>query len=421
MRTRSSISDPVVCTSTGKQRSAATPLALSTAPWTFPTGGNGNSFLQDSKSITDQKTPGYFKAKRENTLIPCSPMNSSKTEHLWSPGYCHHNYRWSTGTYYEKIMEGYWWPSSQQWGIAPTAPTIDVNVPLQEALSRAQSDCYDALTMAAEFRKTVAGVVTLHSRAQTIWTQFEDKVRSSSKSKRFRGMEMAQILSAIWLELRYMWRPLVYDMIAAEEAYRRLTDGVETPLQRSYATRSSSSSTSRVVTSSSVSYKTSAAGGMHANTCRSVQSVTCDVTVHAAVGLKVTTREISMADPIVTGWELVPFSFVFDWFVTIGDMLTAFSPFATGQLQYATVSTTKVFTFRCVNTLSPQSGSTLITEHSSIPCVQQRIDTTYNRVLSTPVPTLAFDVNLDASKIVDLVALVLVSKRKSLTRMLRYF
>lgn len=128
-----------------------------------------------------------------------------------------------------------------------------------------------------------------------------------------------------------------------------------------------------------------------------------------------------MTDLAVTAWELVPYSFVLDWFITIGDMLTAFSPFATGSLKYATLATKTVTTYRSVNAMQPIPGYSITSLKSSVPCIQQKVDTTYNRVLANPVPTLAFDVQLNKSKILDLVALWLVGNKKTLTRLLRHF
>lgn len=421
MRTRSSLSDPQVFTTASQERYATTRNGLSSAAWYHPSAANGSSYRQDSKVMTDQKTPGYFKARRENGVIPCSPMDSVKTEEIWSPGVSHFIRKWSKNSWFETKCTGYFWPALQQWPALPAFPTVDGEVALQEALARAQTDCYDSLTMAAEFRKTVEGVITLHTRAQTLWSRFEERVRSSSRSKRYRGMAMAEILSSIWLELRYMWRPLAYDMQGAYEAYRRLTEGMESPLQRAYATREGSNSTTRIVSTPSVAYRDGASGGLHSHAVISSQVATVTRTVHASVGLKVTTRDVHMTDPFVTGWELIPFSFVFDWFVTMGDMLAAFSPFATGQLMYATLATEDVSIIRCTNVPTLQSGSTAIEQIAAVPCIQQKTVINYRRVLASPVPTLAIDVNLNMAKVLDLIALVVSLKAKSITRLLRYF
>lgn len=43
-------------------------------------------------------------------------------------------------------------------------------------------------------------------------------------------------------------------------------------------------------------------------------------------------------DPIVSAWELIPFSFVIDWFINIGDWVNSISPFAGGTFKGACVS-----------------------------------------------------------------------------------
>lgn len=422
MRARSKSIGPVVLSTISRYRHS-----IGTGPswqsWVTPSAANGNSFRYDDMTMVDRKTPGYFRAKREGSTIPVSPMDSVKTEFIEVPGYCNGIMRRTSDNRLTQVeVNGHFWPANQnEWGVKPLDPSVDGAVALQEALSRAQSDCYDALTFAAEFRKTVEGVITLRTRAMTLWTRFDNRVRTSSRKRRYRGMEVGQILAEIWLELRYMWRPLVYDMISAQEAIRRLAEGIEDPLQRAYSSRVATTSSNRVVTDNSIRYKDGAAGGVTGVRVYSAQSVTVERTVHASVGLQVTTRDVIMTDPFVTGWELIPYSFILDWFVTIGDMLTAFSPFATGQLRYASLATTTVSTYRSINALQPSSGYVWEGNPSAAPCVRTKTVTTYSRVAATPQPTLAFDVQLNISKILDLTALWLTINRSSLTRLLRHF
>lgn len=420
MRTRSKSTGPVVLSTTARYRHSVN-AGPNWQAWITPSSANGNSFRYDDKVMVDQKTPGYFKAVREGKTIPVSPMDSSLTEYIESPGSCVGTLRRTSDNRLTQVeVSGHFWPADNPWALAPATPTVDGNIALQEALSRAQADCYDALTFAAEFRKTVEGVATLRSRAMTLWARFDDRVRTSSRKRRYRGMEVGQILAEIWLELRYMWRPLAYDMFSMQEAIRRLAEGIEDPLQRAYATGVDSALLSRVVTESGVRYKDGSSGGVAGVRVFSAQSCTVEVMAHASVGLQVTTREVFMTDPFVTGWELIPFSFVLDWFVTVGDMLTAFSPFATGQLRYASLATTVKKTYRSVNALQPITGYVWDTVSAS-PCVSEKIVTNYSRREATPVPTLAFDVNLNVAKIIDLTALWATINRKSLTRLLRHF
>lgn len=418
MRTRSKLSDPVLTPSSIRFREWAGDQWYS---WNS-LGGTPTSFIDyNSQTMVDQKTPGYFKAVREGTVIPVSPMTSEKTTVVRGSSrfnVVHARKSNPSGSKYEYEVDGTF-AADREWGIEPESPVVNGNLALQEALSRAQSDCYDALTFAAEFRKTVEGVVTLRSRAMTIFERFNERVRATGRKKRFRGLEASQILAEIWLELRYMWRPLVYDMMSAQEAISRLAAGIEDPLQRAYATREGSASSSAAYQTGQVRLA-GTIGSVAGLNLAVTHTVNVDVTVHAAVGLQVTTREITMVDPFVTGWELVPFSFVLDWFVSIGDLLTAFSPFATGQLQYASLATRTTTTYRSNFKIVPSSKFQHDSGTSELLTIVKIVEK-YERVKATPKPTLAFDVNLNVAKLIDLVALWNVSNRKTILRLLRHF
>lgn len=420
MRTRSKQSDPILVTGSLRWRQT---WYGRTYDWNwFGSPGTKTDVYYNNQTMTDQKTPGYFRAVREGTAIPVSPMTSTKETIVKSMG----RYQsvlsedaYSGKSSYEYELIGYHYAGDQLWGTAPAAPDVNGSVALQEALSRAQNDCFDALTFAAEFRKTVEGVITLRSRSLTIFERFNERVRSSARKKRYRGMEVSQILAEIWLEMRYMWRPLVYDMYAMEEAIRRLAAGIEDPLQRAYASREGTNQITDSRSTATINLP-GVTGNVSGLICICSRSAIVERKVHAAVGLKVTTRELTMVDPVVTAWELIPFSFVLDWFVTIGTMLAAFSPFATGQLQYASLATTTTTTYVSSFTLMPAYGFTPVSG-SPQTLTHTRIVEKYERVKATPTPTLAVDIDLNVSKLLDLVALAIVINKKSLTRLLRHF
>jgi len=418
MRTRSKQSDPISVSCSLKWREIRNGVAYS---WITLDDSSYSEVYYNYQTMTDQKTPGYFKAVREGTAIPVSPMSSTKDTTVKSTGRyqaVHSSNNNPTGQQYEYDINGYYY-SDSLWGITPSAPYVDGNIALQEALSRAQNDCFDALTFAAEFRKTVEGVVTLRSRAMTLLERFNDRVRSRARSKRYRGHELSQILAEIWLEMRYMWRPLVYDMYAMDEAVRRLAAGIEDPLQRAYASRTETATSLRNFTSGYI-VTPGVGAGVVGLTAICSHSVVVERHVHASVGLKVTTREITMSDPVVTAWELVPYSFVLDWFVTIGTSLSAFSPFATGQLQYASLATTTTTTYMSTFTLVPSAGFSRFSG-SAQPLTHTRVVEQYDRVKAVPKPTLAVDVDLNVAKILDLVALWLVGNKSFTSRLLRHF
>jgi hypothetical protein len=124
-------------------------------------------------------------------------------------------------------------------------------------------------------------------------------------------------------------------------------------------------------------------------------------------------------DPLVTAWELIPFSFIVDWFVNVNDNLAAFSPFATGEFAYGSLTTNEIWTtvtdVYCEKyPLLPSDGNDSLIigdRHYQMVHVHRRKD----RVASSPTLRFSVEVNLDPSKIVDLVSIFFL-KRANLIR-----
>lgn len=415
-RTRSQLLDPVVSAFSG-----VTIRERWNGAWYDPNTfvSPGNWISQDSKTMTDSVRPGFFRAQRENKLKPIGPMSSTKVEYISIPGSAMGLAAFKAAN----KRDGYSFESSGDWGFAYRNQQLGTVVTppnkavlLQEALSRAQTDAWDTLTFAAEFRQTVEGVVTLRSRAMTIADRVVSIVKHRRYSKKFKSWALSDIVAQVWLELRYMWRPLVYDMMAMEEAYRRMAEQRVGSLQRSYASDTKSGTTVKSFTDSWRGPSNEGGGGAFSAYVTQVETVT--LTGHASVGVTIDTRAVTMTDPLVTAWELTRFSFILDWFITFGSMLSAFSPFASSQLQFATYSLTSVRELR--TSVVPRNSATFpIMEGSVLPSTTITTETSYARTLEVPSPTLALDINLNVSKVLDLVALWSVVNKKTISRLMR--
>lgn len=384
------------------------PTSPSSAAW------NGKwSDVLDTQTMTDQKTPGYFRAVREGSTIPVSPMSSFKR--VWSllPGGGELVHR-SASSEYRVTYSGYLRGSLVE-AAAPAVPSVDPDIPLQEALSRAQTDAWDVLTFMAEFRSTLELFIGLRGR----WERLFDRLASKVISRLRRGkIDRATAIAEAWVELRYAWRPLYYDMLAMNEALQRLGDGVDEPIRRAWATREGSSSNSAVLRNTTIQGPNGLGGIASFDMITNCQTVTT-VTAHAAVAIRVRTTDALMVDPLVTAWELVTWSFVFDWFVTVGSMLSAFSPWAAGSVLWSTVSLKTETQYVSTYQLGRTPGYTHVSGEMT-PASRYKTDTSYERLLRNPTPTLAIDVNLDSLKILDLLALWMTRNQKMLTRLLRH-
>jgi len=125
-------------------------------------------------------------------------------------------------------------------------------------------------------------------------------------------------LSSRYMEARYALRPLVYDAAGVCEAWNKsTTNGYQRQTFRGYA--SDVYEVSDTFTSKSWWQAT-----------RTVKR-TGTITVHARAGV-LTDVEVSKlavwgADAIIdAGWELLPFSFIVDWFWNVGKTVSSWMP-----------------------------------------------------------------------------------------------
>lgn len=414
-RTRSLTHEPIAMPSSLRIRSRNVGGAW--LQWSNVARAPYHSLVNGSKSMTDRKTPGFFRAVREGGLIPTSPMSAQNRVLVASPAGGSLTVREGAAEHQVECV-------GQLRGTAalpapPTLPEIPWEPAMQQALARAQMDAWDALTFLAEFRSTLETIIGFRQRADRLYDRLAQSVNARSRAKK--GLDRAQIASEVWLELRYAWRPMLYDMQDIMEAIQRLQAGITDPLHRAYGT--AESEVQRVDTVVGGNFQVPGYGGVlgwSMFAVRQTRKVSVRRSHHAAVGVQVTTRDITAMDPLVTAWELVPFSFILDWFVTIGDILAAFSPFATGQLRYATIAPQLEVITEHSHLLIPSASATYVAGETA-PFTTLWTETFKSRRDESPKPTLAVDVNLDAFKIFDLIALWFGFNQKHLRRILRPF
>lgn len=135
-----------------------------------------------------------------------------------------------------------------------------------------------------------------------------------------------------WLEYSYAWTPLMHDLYGASKALAEELGG--RPPVHSFSKRKTRDSmwTSNWnnVSPRMVKINPDQTGTTVVYTMpRTFDAVTQHTrTQVASAGLQVSpicgdVRNYGLNDPLLVAWELVPFSFVFDWFVSVGDYLSA--------------------------------------------------------------------------------------------------
>jgi len=172
------------------------------------------------------------------------------------------------------------------------AQGLDYDYYVQAVAAKIYSNGWDALTFTAELTKTVAMFRGFVGRV----------IRQASSPKG---------LASLWLEGRYGWRTLAYDLIDIDKAIRNLDDG-----RKRYRDRVGGNTSQYLTTT----HTNGAAWG----------TLTCTAHINRKIGVRGTiVADIEPPrfgfNPVTTAWELITLSFVIDWIVNVGQFLEAMS------------------------------------------------------------------------------------------------
>jgi len=194
------------------------------------------------------------------------------------------------------------------------------------------------------------------------------------------GMSPRDVLSGKsfanrWLEYQYGWKPLM----------GTIHDGIQ-QIQRGFRAKEFTFRSSSTATDSAAkSYREGANYGTFME-CTKMQSVSARTTYRYKVTSAVIDKidSAGLLNPVSIAWELVPFSFVVDWFVPVGNVLSAITAtagleFASGYTTVKTESTTS--RHRAVNPkdFEGHSGRTEVLS----PGLHKTSTTTFRRIVHT--------------------------------------
>jgi len=108
-----------------------------------------------------------------------------------------------------------------------------------------------------------------------------------------------------WLELQYGWIPLVSDSYEAMKAFSEISSG---PRKRIFS----------AVISKPISHECSQSPGTFTAICRGKLSRRVQYEMYEEISVA---RQLGVLNPASVVWELVPYSFVVDWFIPFGTYL----------------------------------------------------------------------------------------------------
>lgn len=245
----------------------------------------------------------------------------------------------------------------------------------------------------AESGKTVAFLANSMKRAISIGRAVRklelQRLRKEISVKEFQDR---------YMEYRYAVRPLVYDVQGVLKAAKQRKGKFRKTFR---ATEKDSYAYEDVVLNKPVFHETNVdVNRSYKYTVSARAGILCDVNIDAY-------NTMGLDRPLQTAWELIPFSFIIDWFANVGDVIGAHAPKA-GIIQLASWVTTKetiVVKNSPVNAVSttPPFYSSASNSVAVGKCDYGYEVTTLSRVPSPALSTFpSLKVNLDAYKLTDL-------------------
>jgi hypothetical protein len=130
-------------------------------------------------------------------------------------------------------------------------------------------------------------------------------------------------VSGRWLELQYGWLPMLGDTYEAAKAYEAITSG---PRSKMYVASIAAVAKEQKVLTGPLSYS-------YKNKVK--RRIIFDQ--YEAMSAK---RQLGLEDPYSVIWEIIPYSFVVDWFVPIGSYLDAMNAIPALNGRFLTTTTT---------------------------------------------------------------------------------
>jgi hypothetical protein len=266
-------------------------------------------------------TPQFHTRTNRGELIPMTPWKrftvTGKTKgggyaDTYSSGYTDRWYR--DPDFWSEIQD---WVIEEEQCQALAPEPYDMYV--QDAAAKIYSSSYDALTALSELLETRQMFVDCAKKLGVLLN--ERRLRKALEVfRRLRKKEKAvflikDLLAGNWMELRYGWRTLLYDV---EDINKRINTWNESRTR--YSEKAGDTS---VTTEYSDLQYTSVSYDLLVK-----QVVRKEIGIRGSVTADIDVPKLTF-NPVVTAWELTSLSFVVDWVLTVGKSLEALSFLAT--------------------------------------------------------------------------------------------
>lgn len=303
------------------------PSTMSVSRTRSPTGTVSDTPFITKTSV---KTPGYRALIRAKAKLPENPFSYDMASTSVRVGHTVYQSNTSlSATYFHNTY-------GSTWGLAPYTFNLKGTYSLNSRLiSKMKGSQWNVPVFVAEARKTSAMVVQRATHLATLVNDLRkgniikfvqnlhNSVVAPSKARvnRFRkefGTDAKTAAASMWLETRYGWMPFMKDV---HDAMETLFDTATQPSRQEgrvkAAVMQSGAFKELGVTLVNLDEGTIVCDRL--TTWSESQRAVWRFTPNAAD----LPARFGLVNPLEVAWELVPLSFVVDWFVPIGDYLSA--------------------------------------------------------------------------------------------------
>lgn len=286
----------------------------------FPTIGS-------YQGMRDVVTPRFREQSKRGAIFN-NPLYIHRIERGYTPGSFGYTKPGTPYDYtadfseYNKAMD------NQPMSLRPGPVSIDTNLQAlaaTAALGGVDSPVLQGLVSIAELRETIG---YLRDPAESFVTLCKKARRAKVRNYRYNALTVSDYISSQWLSYRYAMRPIIADFQNGVEAL--VTSRNPVPDRK----------TSRGFASDSDSYESSYASGDYDYVIKTTKERQVRAGVLYATLGTYDAFGVNLAQLPSAGYELIPFSFVVDWFANIGTYVSAISPkYGTQQLASWTTTT----------------------------------------------------------------------------------
>lgn len=308
--------------------------------------------------IWDNPHPGYAKAKAAGAIIQ-GDCYIHETSYDCSDG------TFTVGPFSDWGISELTGPLAAMTGTVVGSSELDslgvtaLNIAVNAAFANMNSAPLMAGEIASDYKQTLSMLRKPFSGAADLTRKIFSAKKRRLKLKS--NLNDATAFTGAWLEYRYGWKPLIFDCESAMEEIRRNAE--KNKRQRLVARSSCSRSYTKKVVFNRVNFGTwpylassgTAVGSGQIDAHAGVIYET--VLSHDPRKALVTSLGLLPKDVPSTIWEVIPYSFVVDWFVGVGDWISATTPNANVSVLGSWCTRIKSWTSTCSPMLSNPSPS----------------------------------------------------------------